>query len=110
MFSKRKINVIVFSVMVLFAFASLAVGQDKKAPSKQKLVPINIKLPKPMFIGTPQNMKVPNLEKPLGKPRPPFLAPAGTKNVALNKPVTSSDEFPIIGEIEMVTDGDKEAV
>lgn len=110
MFSKRKSTVVMFGLMVLFAFASLAFGQDKKAQSKQKLVPIDIKLPKPMFIGTPQNMKVANLEKPLGKPRPPFLAPAGTKNVALHKPVTSSDEFPIIGEVEMVTDGDKEAV
>jgi hypothetical protein len=73
------------------------------------LVPIDIKLPKPMFVGTPQDTKVPNLEKPLGKARPPFLAPEGTTNVALGKPVSSSDEEPIIGEIEMITDGDKEA-
>ena len=72
-------------------------------------VPIDIKLPKPMFVGTPQDTQVPDLEKPLGKERPPFLAPAGTKNVALEKPVASSDEEPIIGEIEMITDGDKEA-
>jgi hypothetical protein len=70
---------------------------------------VKIKLPKPVFIGTPQNMQVPNLEKPLGKPRPPFLAPAGTKNVALKKTVHSSDEMPIIGELALVTDGDKEA-
>ena len=73
------------------------------------LVPIDIKLPKPMFVGTPQDTKVPNLEKPLGKARPPFLAPEGTKNVALGKPIASSDEEPIIGEVEMITDGDKEA-
>jgi len=75
------------------------------------LVPIDIKLPKPMFVGTPQDIKGPgiNLEKPLGKARPPFLAPEGTTNVALGKPVASSDEEPIIGEIEMITDGDKEA-
>ncbi|UCC23722.1 MAG: hypothetical protein JSW23_08455 [Planctomycetota bacterium] len=62
-----------------------------------------------MFVGTPQNIQVPKLEKPLGKPRPPFLAPAGTENVALGKSIASSDEEPIIGEIEMITDGDKEA-
>jgi hypothetical protein len=73
------------------------------------MVPIDIKLPKPMFVGTPQDTKVPNLEKPLGKARPPFLAPEGTTNVALGKPIASSDEEPIIGEIEMITDGDKEA-
>jgi len=54
--------------------------------------PIDIKLPKPMFVGTPTDTKVPNLEKPLGKARPPFLAPEGTKNVALGKPIASSDE------------------
>jgi len=74
-----------------------------------ELVPIDIELPKPMFVGTPQDTRVPNLEKPLGKPRPPFLAPAGTTNVALEKPVASSDEEPIIGEIDYITDGDKEA-
>ncbi len=74
-----------------------------------EMVPIEIELPKPMFVGTPQDTKVPNLEKPLGKARPPFLAPAGTTNVALGKPIASSDEEPIIGEIEMITDDDKEA-
>jgi hypothetical protein len=71
-------------------------------------VALDIKLPRPMFVGTPQNVQVEYLEKPLGKPRPPFFAPAGTKNVAFEKPVTSTDEFPIIGELEWITDGDKE--
>ncbi len=78
-------------------------------PTGAKLVPIDIELPKPMFVGTPQDTRVPNLEKPLGRDRPSFLAPEGTKNVAAGKPVSSSDEEPIIGEIEMITDGDKEA-
>jgi hypothetical protein len=81
----------------------------EKSTAPAGMVPIDIKLPKPMFVGTPQSTKVANLEKPLGKPRPPFLAPAGTTNVALGKPVASSDEEPIIGEIDMITDGDMEA-
>ena len=76
---------------------------------EEKLVPLEIRLPKPQFVGTPTNLAVPNLEKPLGRPRPPFLAPAGTKNVAFQKPVSSSDEQPTIGELSMVTDGDKDA-
>ncbi|MFH1718159.1 MAG: hypothetical protein ABIF19_12470 [Planctomycetota bacterium] len=83
--------------------------QVSQAPAVAGLVPVDIKLPKPMFVGTPQDTKVPNLEKPLGKPRPPFLAPAGTANVAAGKPVSSSDEEPIIGEIDYITDGDMEA-
>lgn len=80
-----------------------------KSTAPAGMVPIDIKLPKPMFVGTPQSTSVPNLEKPLGKPRAPFLAPAGVTNVALGKPVASSDEEPIIGDIEMITDGDMEA-
>jgi len=77
-------------------------------PTGTQLVALDIKLPRPMFVGTPQDVKVEYLEKPLGKPRPPFYAPVGTKNVAFGKPVTSTDEFPIIGKLEWITDGDKE--
>jgi hypothetical protein len=82
--------------------------QPKKV--SDDLVPLQIELPKPMFVGTPTNIRVENLEKPLGKPRPPFLAPAGCTNVALNKKVASSDPEPIIGDLELMTDGDKEGI
>jgi hypothetical protein len=62
-----------------------------------------------MFIGTPQNFYVKKIEMPLGEPRPQFYAPAGTGNVAYEKLIESTDEDPIIGEIEFITDGDKEA-
>ena len=81
---------------------------EKASKATGGLVAISLDLPKPMFVGTPQDISVPNLEKPLGKARQPFLAPAGVTNVALNKSVSSTDEEPIIGEIEMITDGDKE--
>jgi hypothetical protein len=72
--------------------------------------PIPLVLPKPRFTGTPERIQsITNLEKPLGRARDPFYAPKGTTNVAIGKPVTSSDEQPIIGEIKMITDGDKEA-
>jgi hypothetical protein len=75
-----------------------------------KLVPLKIKLPRPAFKGTPTNVPAgTNLEPPRKGPRPPFLAPPGTKNVALGKPVTASDREPIIGTVKLVTDGDNEA-
>jgi len=94
-------NKVVVAIWMVGFLTGLSMGQELK--------PIVIKLPKPMFVGTPQNLSVANLEKPLGKPREPFLAPAGTANVAFQKPVTSSDMAPVIGELDMVTDGDKEA-
>ncbi len=70
-------------------------------------VPLPLELPKPLFVGTPVPFKIENLEKPRGAKRPPFLAPAGTVNLARGKPVTASDTYPLIGEIPFVTDGDK---
>jgi hypothetical protein len=42
-------------------------------------------------------------------PRKAFLAPKGVRNVAFRKPVTCSETEPVIGELALVTDGDKEA-
>ncbi len=78
------------------------------ASRRSELVPLKIDLPKPMFVGTPLDSRVPNLERPRNQPRPRFLAPPGTINVALGKPVTSSDSEPVIGTLDMITNGDKE--
>jgi len=78
-------------------------------PASSRLVPLQIDLPKALFIGTPQDNRVPNLARPRRGARPPFLAPLGTSNVALGKPVTASDPEPVVGTPDMVTDGDKEA-
>jgi hypothetical protein len=82
---------------------------DTTPPTAENLVPLDIKLPRAMFVGTPKPARVANLEKPLGKDRPPFLVPPGVTNISFGKPVTSTDPEPIIGDIEMITDGDKEA-
>jgi hypothetical protein len=71
------------------------------------LEPLPIALPKPLFEGTPVPPNVPNLEKPANRPRAPFLAPAGVANVALRKLASSSDSDPIIGNLDMITDGNK---
>jgi len=73
------------------------------------LAPLQIELPKPMFTSTPLNIRVGNLRKSRGTRRPPFLVPMWTTNVALDKPVAATDQAPIIGNVEMITDGDKEA-
>jgi len=73
------------------------------------LMQLKVEYPRPMFVSTPVNIRVKNLRKPLRSMRPPMLVPAGTVNVALNKPVSASDKSPIIGNVEMITDGDKEA-
>ncbi|HUU10613.1 MAG TPA: hypothetical protein VM431_08760 [Phycisphaerae bacterium] len=94
------------AVVGALATTAMQAAEDKGG---EKLVPLEIKLPKAMFEGTPKNIKpAPTLEKYVDKPRKPFLAPQGTVNVSLKKAVKSSDMEPIIGEIELVTDDDKE--
>jgi hypothetical protein len=76
----------------------------------QDLVPLNIKLPSPAFIGTPSDKALPPNVEPLSKtPRPPFLAPAGVTNVALHQKVTSSATNAAPEDLAKITDGEKEA-
>ncbi|MHC4121346.1 MAG: hypothetical protein ACYSWO_28045 [Planctomycetota bacterium] len=83
--------------------------QSSSTGSKAGWVPLELQLPQAMHGGTKEPIRVENLKKlDLGE-RPPFLVPQGTKNVSPDKPVTASDDEPIIGELEMITDGDKEA-
>jgi len=106
--------VIVVAAIGIHRLRSNAVADQDPRPSsaaapKSGLVPLEIELPQPVFNGTKEPIRVSNLRKLDMGNRPPFLVPVGTRNVARGKPVAASDEGPIIGEIEMITDGDKEA-
>jgi hypothetical protein len=91
---------------VCLALALIAAGVPARSQDQSK-VELKLQLPKPMFIGTPKNIRTPNLEAVTGKARGPFYVPAGTKLVSLKKPVTASDTAPVIGETSFVTDGEK---
>jgi hypothetical protein len=56
-------------------------------------VALKLDLPKPLFLGTPRPIQVPNLE-PLTVKQPDLMVPAGTQLLSKDKPVTSSDMFP----------------
>jgi hypothetical protein len=73
-------------------------------------VRLEIEFPNPVFDGTPPNLQRRNVEDTTGKTPPAFYVPKGTMNLALGKPVYSSDEEPVVGELELVTDGDKAAM
>jgi len=73
-------------------------------------VPLVLKLPTAKFVGTPSDAPVdPNVEKPSDHPRPPLMVPPGVSNLALHKPVTTSDTNKPADELAKVTDGDKES-
>jgi hypothetical protein len=87
------------ALAILLLLGSRASAQDK--------VPLKTELPKPLFVGTPVPVKLPNLEPPREGKRPDFLVPAGTTNIAAGKKVTSSDKEPVMGTLDLITDGDK---
>jgi hypothetical protein len=89
----------------LLATISALLVSSALAAEKKELV---IEYPPPLLTGTAVAVNLPNLE-PIDTPAPTILVPEGVTNVALGKEVTSSDDFPIIGELDLITDGDKES-
>ncbi len=98
-----KKHLVVF-VGVLVSVVMLAPLGARQALEKEEL---KLQLPKPMFIGTPTNLKSANLEVISGKSRGPFMVSVGTKLLSAGRPVKSSDMQPVIGELEMLTDSEK---
>ena len=97
-------------VMAVLGGIIFLAGMSAPAASKaqdQTKEELKLQLPKPMFIGTPRNIKSSNLEAITGKSRGPFYVPKGTALLSHKKPVTASDSQPVIGEIPFVTDGEK---
>lgn len=82
----------------------------KKPASNAGMMPLMLVLPRPATIGTPKNLP-PGLviEKYSATPSRPMMVPKGTVLLSKGKPVTSSDTAPVIGDLSLITDGDKEA-
>lgn len=90
---------------VCMALAGLSAAGIAHAEEMMKL---ELELPDALFVGTPKAAKSPNLERSGTKRKVELMVPAGTVNLAEGKEVTSSDSFPIIGDLPFVTDGDKD--
>lgn len=78
------------------------------ARAEEALSPLKVLFPPPMLTGTPVPVKLTNLEAPNTKPAL-IMVPAGVTNLAKGKSVTSSDPAPVIGDLSLITDGDKES-
>lgn len=76
------------------------------AAAAEEMAKLELELPKPLFAGTPKQIKTKNLERKAVVPE--IMVPKDTVNLALGKEVTSSDDFPVIGELEYITDADKD--
>ena len=96
----------ILATACLVASAALVTIAADTATDKE---PLKLELPKAMFVGTPVPIAVPNLEPAAKGPRPDMLVPKGTTNLSKGKKVTASDSEPLLGELDLITDGDKSA-
>ncbi|MEK7767575.1 MAG: hypothetical protein AAB368_15195 [bacterium] len=89
---------------------ALAAGVGRAGEKAERLAPLPLSLPKPVFVGTPKHVPPGTTVDlaPRGK-RPLPLVPPGTVNLARGRPVLASVRDPVIGELAQVTDGDREA-
>jgi len=74
----------------------------------KKDIALQTQLPPELIEGTPKPINVPGLV-PAPTRAPEFFVPKGTVPLSLGKPVSSSDGDPIIGSLDLVTDGEKDA-
>lgn len=118
----RKLNLFIFSISTLFLAACADSGSSSETPqdtsedatnaaeatpaSGQKT--LTTEIPPELIEGTPMPVEVPNLEQ-APKRAPSLSVPEAAELLSLGKPVTGSDDFPIIGELDYITDGDKQA-
>lgn len=116
-----KKKLIITSLCAISAIALSSCGGDKKGTAVEdggsgalgsgdpNGVPLVTELPDELIEGTPKPINVPGIA-----PEPQeifdFKVPEGTVLLSKGKPVTcKDDELPIIGELELITDGEKEA-
>ncbi|MDD4869953.1 MAG: hypothetical protein PHR77_05280 [Kiritimatiellae bacterium] len=100
----KRVTVAVMSFLLIAVFMVFVCGAQE-----EKKVELKVKLPKPLFIGTPTAMRGVNLD-PINKDkkRGAFMVPEGTVLLSAKKTVTSSDSAPVVGSLDQITDADKE--
>ena len=74
----------------------------------EEMTALRLTLPKPLLVGTPLPLDRFHIPASAGQ-MPEILVPAGTVNLALHREVTSSDPEPVVGDLSLITDGEKGA-
>lgn len=98
---------IAIGIVGILLFTSVLFAQHQFS-KRRDLIPLKIRYPKAQFIDFTHHWDIPNLSDPFKSKIPTILIPPNTENVALGQPVSASDERLSIGDLSMLTDGDKE--
>jgi hypothetical protein len=109
--ARRSVAALGVGILAFSAGAFEAEDAAKPAGGGGELVPLELKLPAPAFVGTPKDVpEGTNIEAPSDKPRPPLMVPKDVKNVAPGSKISSSDTNPPASTLAKIVDGDKEGV
>ena len=101
-------KIVLFRSLWVVAFAIDFCASSVRAQDAKSTQPLKLDLPSHTLKGTPEDLPAgPNIDPPSDDPPKAVLVPAGVKNVALKKPVTSSIK-PYTGDLAQLTDGKKE--
>jgi hypothetical protein len=98
---KNKLTIPALSAISAFALLANSAAFGAGAP-------LTTELPPELIEGTPKPINVPNLVSAPTKATE-LNVPEGTTLLSKGKKVTSSDDNPIIGTLDLITDGDKDA-
>ncbi len=98
---------VIKSLNLLAIALILPIGQFAESQRAEEGVLLKTDLPDVFFGPPPRNHKLP---VPYDRPdeAPKLLVPKDTVLLSQDRPVSSSDDMPIIGELELITDGEKE--
>ncbi|MGA2752017.1 MAG: hypothetical protein ABSG59_24910 [Verrucomicrobiota bacterium] len=90
------------------AASNLSRADDTPKPTAEVLVPLSLKLPAPVFAGTPKDAPAGTV---MEEPCPPktLMIPSDARNIAPGKKITSSDKNATAAALAKIADGDKEA-
>ncbi len=106
--SSMKLNQIKGLALALTFFVSVGCG-NLRAEDAAGMVPLKLKLPDPVFAGTPKDAPSGvDIEPMPTKPASPMV-PADVRNIAPGKKISSSDKSVASGGLGKLTDGNKEA-
>jgi len=107
--ARNEIDAIVGATRSSEALEKLLTKVITEFSSGQKLVKLDLSLPEGVAVSAPA-IPSDSTAKPLSsEPRGSVMVNEGTKLLSRGKPVTGSEEEPIIGELEQITDGEKSA-
>jgi hypothetical protein len=102
-----------FGLALLAVFISVGgnplLAEDAAKSGSEMLVPLTLKLPEPVFAGTPKDAPRGVEIEPTPTNAPPLMVPSDVRNVAPGKKITCSDKGVTASQLARITDGKKEA-